>query len=898
MTEKAPDAAMMIYGSSSNNATDATVFTKVAYRDILELDDKYEGHTGYIVITSKTSKFVFLPTFQRQELFDVLSHFCNAHMRLLVSEMLIEAEDAQHNRQFSDSTVSFTGDEDDHDHLPSTTTAASATHKQSFEFSVNSMSDLAKFQKNHRYHSVFRLPQSEKILDKIETTLETKSVADAQTGTLYISQNFICYTSGCLAPPPSSPSPSSTSPSAESVGIDATLAGNNSSTPPAEVPLKAPPSLILVIPILEILESKREASPSNTIHKQPAPSTTSSSTLTSPSTTQSQSVLNSLASNSAISSIMAFGASVRQQVGVKITLRSRTSLWFTCSQGGNQELYEMIDKALHSVDVSTALLKTLDVQVPQLQSHPRWSTASSARNASESSGVSSQDYRSLSNGSEDLTLVDETGFTDDDHYHLGLTVPLPYGLQHLFSVARPNSVAGDHQQQGDGSVSPGSSGFRTAVHLEQDMDMEQECAWVDYFAQYGRDMCMIKTAQLRRLVLNGIPESFRPQLWTVLSGASYFRSGDESYRRNLLHLQQQDRVLRTHASNGGSSSSDVAAAAASRMTMVTLGEIEKDVKRSMPDHPAYQSTIGLGALRRVLNTYSYRNPSIGYAQSMNILTSVLLLHLKEEDAFWVLTTICEQLLPDYYSKTFLIGVQLDQKVFEHLVKSTLPRIALHFQEIDLDLATITIPWFLCLFQSVIPRPASTRVLDCFFFQGPVFLFMLGLAILKSCQMSLLQCRNDEGVVLTMQGFFKKLKHQQHDQTSSSSSSSSLSSTAATSPTSTTPPSGTTVTTTGAGTIFDHPINTKSRIKTKSQVSSEIRRQMGLSSAHAPLAGNLLMDHLLEMAFREFSNVVTQEEVCRLRDQFRMGVVSSMDHRRKSRRSNGRREQQASSSSSV
>ncbi|KAG0282082.1 TBC1 domain member 8B [Linnemannia gamsii] len=871
MTEKALDPAMMFYGSRSNNSNDATVFTKVAYRDVLDLDDEYEGQPGHVVITSRTSKYVFLPTFQRQELFDVLSHFCNAHMRLMITELMIEAEVNPHYRQFSDSTTaSFTDDENENDHSASTTEA----QKQSPEFSVNSMFDLANFKRNRRYHSVFRLPQTEKILEEIETALETKSVADAQMGTLYISQNFICYTSGSLTPPPST-----SAPSLESVTTGTTGTVNVTSTLPAMVPLTTP-SLIFVIPLLEIMEAKREASPSNTIHKPAHQSTASASTTLSSSslTSQPQSVLNSLASNSAISSIMAFGASVRQQVGVRITLRSRTSLWFTRSQGGNQELYEMIDKALHSVDVSTALLKTLDVQAAPTSQPARWSTASSARNASEGSGAS-QDHRAMSTGSEDLTLVDgTTGLTDlvadDEHDHLGLTVPLPYGLQHLFSVARPSSVVGNYQ-----SDSGGGQFSLVAASQELDTDMEQECAWVDYFAQYGRDMCMIKTAQLRRLVLNGVPESFRPQLWTVLSGASYFRSGDESYRRNLLRLQQQDRIARNSRRNGEDGTS--------RMTMVTMDEIEKDVKRSMPDHPAYQSTIGLGALRRVLNSYSFRNPSIGYAQSMNIVTSVLLLHLKEEDAFWVLTTICEQLLPDYYSKSFLVGVQLDQKIFSHLVETTLPAIALHFQEIDLDLATITIPWFLCLFQSVLPRPASTRVLDCFFYQGPVFLFILGLAILKSCRLSLLQCKNDEGVVLTMQAFFKKLKQEPLSPSTPPSSSarvlspsSSSSSSTATSPTA--PATGSTSTTIATTGVTDHPINTKSRLKTKEQVSSEIRRQMGLSNAHTPLGGKLLMDHLLEMAFRDFS-FITQDEICRLRDQFRMGVVSSMDHRRRPRR---------------
>jgi hypothetical protein len=56
MTEKALDPAIMFYGSRSNSSNDATVFTKVAYRDVLELDDEYEGQPGHIVITTRTSK--------------------------------------------------------------------------------------------------------------------------------------------------------------------------------------------------------------------------------------------------------------------------------------------------------------------------------------------------------------------------------------------------------------------------------------------------------------------------------------------------------------------------------------------------------------------------------------------------------------------------------------------------------------------------------------------------------------------------------------------------------------------------------------------------------------------------------------------------------------------------
>ncbi|VDL97503.1 unnamed protein product [Schistocephalus solidus] len=58
---------------------------------------------------------------------------------------------------------------------------------------------------------------------------------------------------------------------------------------------------------------------------------------------------------------------------------------------------------------------------------------------------------------------------------------------------------------------------------------------------------------------------------------------------------------------------------------------------------------------------------------MNMVAGVLLLYCNEEEAFWLLTAVCERFLPDYYD-SHVLGVRVDQSVLCNLVSQYLPTI--------------------------------------------------------------------------------------------------------------------------------------------------------------------------------------------------------------------------------
>ncbi|XP_041112115.1 TBC1 domain family member 8B-like isoform X1 [Polyodon spathula] len=267
-----------------------------------------------------------------------------------------------------------------------------------------------------------------------------------------------------------------------------------------------------------------------------------------------------------------------------------------------------------------------------------------------------------------------------------------------------------------------------AENLDPKMLKEKmkEQSWNIHFAEYGRGVSMFRTSKTRDLIVRGVPEALRGELWMLFSGAVNDMATHPGCYAELVEKSVGTSTLATD-------------------------EIERDLHRSLPEHPAFQSDTGISALRRVLTAYAYRNPKIGYCQAMNILTSVLLLYAKEEEAFWLLVAVCERMLPDYFNHR-IIGALVDQAVFEELIGLRLPQLTDHMTDMTF-FSSVSLSWFLTLFISVLPIESAVNVVDCFFYDGIKAVLQLGLAVLDYNMERLLHCHDDAEAVTSLNKFF-------------------------------------------------------------------------------------------------------------------------------------------------
>ena len=196
-----------------------------------------------------------------------------------------------------------------------------------------------------------------------------------------------------------------------------------------------------------------------------------------------------------------------------------------------------------------------------------------------------------------------------------------------------------------------------------------------------------KWREFRMLVLAGIPVKLRSKVWSECSGASAMRIPGyyDSLAKSLDGIEPDESIV---------------------------AQIDMDVRRTLTDNVFFRKGPGVARLREVLVSYARRNPEVGYCQGMNlIVASLLLITPTAEDAFWLLASLIEVILPQHYYDHGLMASRADQVVLRQYITQVLPRLSAHLDELGVELEALTFQWFLSIFTDCLSAEALYRVWD-------------------------------------------------------------------------------------------------------------------------------------------------------------------------------------------
>ncbi|XP_047360982.1 TBC1 domain family member 1 isoform X2 [Vespa velutina] len=173
-----------------------------------------------------------------------------------------------------------------------------------------------------------------------------------------------------------------------------------------------------------------------------------------------------------------------------------------------------------------------------------------------------------------------------------------------------------------------------------------------------------------------------------------------------------------------------------------------DLGRTFPNHPYFSSPLGPGqlALFNLLKAYSLLDHEVGYCQGLSFVAGVLLLHMVEDQAFFLLRHLMfrrglrKLYLPD------MAALQLHLYQLSRLLHDRLPALYDHFDKHEVSPTLYAAPWLLTLFASQFPLGFVTRVFDLLFLESSEILFRVAVALLEEHQDQLLYCDSFEEIM--------------------------------------------------------------------------------------------------------------------------------------------------------
>eukprot|EP01043_Picozoa_sp_COSAG02_P004603 COSAG02_NODE_122_length_35306_cov_98.280967_2_plen_1144_part_00 len=219
-----------------------------------------------------------------------------------------------------------------------------------------------------------------------------------------------------------------------------------------------------------------------------------------------------------------------------------------------------------------------------------------------------------------------------------------------------------------------------------------------------------KRAEVTSLVRRyGIPTELRQKVWPALLQADRKREGARlCNRRFYADLVEEYEARHTEAKE----------------------QIKTDLHRTLTGQSSViNNEKGIETLERVLGAFSVYNKRIGYCQAMNCVAAHLLCNLGEEDAFWLLVSVVQDLVPEYYGPK-MEGLQAHTTVLERLAQRFLPETLAKFNNAGVPMGLIAAHWLLPLFSMTLPPTTLYRLWDVLLLHGSKVLVCSALTMMR------------------------------------------------------------------------------------------------------------------------------------------------------------------------
>ncbi|KAG5682535.1 hypothetical protein PVAND_011882 [Polypedilum vanderplanki] len=190
-----------------------------------------------------------------------------------------------------------------------------------------------------------------------------------------------------------------------------------------------------------------------------------------------------------------------------------------------------------------------------------------------------------------------------------------------------------------------------------------------------------------------------------------------------------------------------------------------DIGRTFPNNEFYKAPFGIGQLSlfNVLKAYSILDSELGYCQGLAFICGILLLHMNENEAFWLLKFLMfdRQLRLNYLPDMKHFQLQLYQ--MSRLIKDMLPEIHELFEKNEVATTLFASSWMLTIFSSSFELGFVTRLFDLLLFASNEVIFRVIIALLDVHKSELLKLDSFEDIMNYLKNVIPKVNEMQMQQ---------------------------------------------------------------------------------------------------------------------------------------